>query len=142
MLDNVKRAAVAAVMATNPVNVLYGTIESTKPLEVRIHEKLKLTADFLDVAEHLTRHERIVSIHHEEMATRNLGDRTDHDMLDSDDGEPPYTKYQHDYVKLIMQDGLKTGDKVVLLRVQGGHRFLVLDRYKRGEEVWSYPQET
>lgn len=84
MYDNVKRAAVKAVLATNPVNVLYGTVEKATPLEIRIHEKLKLTSDFLDVAEQL------------------------------------------------FKSGIVKGDKVVLLRVQGGHRFLVIDRYVKG----------
>lgn len=84
MYDNVKRVAVKAVLATNPVNVLYGTVEKAKPLEIRIHEKLKLTGEFLDVTEHLSK------------------------------------------------SGIVKGDKVVLLRVQGGHRFLVIDRYVKG----------
>lgn len=84
MLDNVKKAAVKAVEATNPVNVLYGNVEKVKPLEIRIHEKLKLTGEFLDVTEQL------------------------------------------------FKSGFVKGDKVVLLRVQGGHRFLVIDRYVRG----------
>ncbi|MBG9657813.1 DUF2577 domain-containing protein [Cytobacillus firmus] len=138
MLDNVKKAAVKAVEATNPVNVLYGTVEKAKPLEIRIHEKLKLTEEFLDVAEHLTRHERIVTIEHEELAVRELGDKKEADFLDTDDKAAPVTKYKHSYVKMVFEDGLKKGDKVVLLRVQGGHRFLVIDRYKRGEDVWSY----
>lgn len=138
MLDNVKKAAVMAVEATNPVNVLYGTVEKAKPLEIRIHEKLKLTEEFLDVAEHLTRHERVVTIEHEELAVRELGDRKEVDFLDTDDKVAPVTKYKHSFVKMVFEDGLKKGDKVVLLRAQGGHRFLVIDRYKRGEDVWSY----
>lgn len=138
MLENIKRVAVNAVLATNPVNVLYGTVENANPLEIRIHEKLKLTKDFLDVAEHLTRHERVVTIEHSEMTERNLGDRAERDFLDTDDKTSPFTSFKHNFVKMIFQDGLKKGDKVALLRVQGGHRFLVIDRYKRGEEVWSY----
>lgn len=82
MYDNVKKAAIKAVLASNPVNVLYGTVEKANPLEIRIHEKLTLTGDFLDVTEQL------------------------------------------------YKSGITKGDKVVLLRVQGGHRFLVIDRYK------------
>lgn len=84
MYDKIKKAAVRAVLATNPVNVLYGTVEQESPLEIRVNEKLKLTSEFLDVTEYL------------------------------------------------FNRGLVKGDQVVLLRVQGGHRFLVIDRYVKG----------
>ena len=136
MYDNVKRAAVKAVLAMNPVNVLYGTVEKAKPLEIRIHEKLKLTEEFLDVTEHLTRHERIVSIDYNNPHTwpeTRIGDAPKNTS-----SSPGYDTYNMKYAKMVFDDGLKKGDKVVLLRVQGGHRFLVIDRYLRGEEVWSY----
>ena len=136
MYDNVKKAAVKAVLAMNPVNVLYGTVEKAKPLEIRIHEKLKLDEEFLDVAEHLTRHERIVSLDYSYPHTwpeSRIGDASK-----KASSSPGYDTYNMKHAKMIFDDGLKKGDKVVLLRVQGGHRFLVIDRYKRGEEVWSY----
>ncbi|MES1046299.1 DUF2577 domain-containing protein [Bacillus sp. Gen3] len=136
MYDNVKKAAVKAVMATNPVNILYGTVENAKPLEIRVHEKLKLTEEFLDIAEHLTRHERIVSVDYQNPKT--WPDSVIGDAAKDTSSSEGYSKYNLKYAKMIFENGLKKGDKVVLLRVQGGHRFLVIDRYKRGEEVWSY----
>ncbi|MFD1203599.1 DUF2577 domain-containing protein [Sporosarcina contaminans] len=136
MYDNVKRAAVKAVLAMNPVNVLYGTVEKAKPLEIRIHEKLKLTEEFLDVAEHLTRHERIISLDYQN--PKKWPETAIGDAAKDTSSSEGYTDYNLKYAKMVFEDGLKKGDKVVLLRVQGGHRFLVYDRYKRGEEVWSY----
>ncbi|MFJ8099412.1 DUF2577 domain-containing protein [Lysinibacillus sp. NPDC096212] len=136
MYDNIKKVAVKAVEATNPVNVLYGTVEKAKPLEIRIHEKLKLTEEFLDVAEHLTRHERIVSIDYS--YPKKWPESVIGDSLKDTSSSEGYTKFDMKYAKMIFENGLKKGDKVALLRVQGGHRFFVIDRYKRGEEVWSY----
>lgn len=145
MYDNVKRAAVRAVLAMNPVNVLYGIVEKEKPIEIRVHEKLLLTEEFLDVAEHLTRHERIISLEYEYPKTwlkERIGDEPK-DTISSrrniGSGQvTPYEQYEMKYAKMIFEDGLKKDDKVVLLRVQGGHRFLVIDRYWEGEEIWSY----
>lgn len=78
MLDLVKRAAIGANDATNPVNVLFGKVVKVKPLEVEIHQKLKLTKEFLVQSE----------------AAKDLSN----------------------------------GDRVVLIRVQGGHQFVVLDK--------------
>lgn len=80
LIDLIKTVAVKAVEATNPVNVLFGTVVSETPLEIQIHQKLKLTEEFLVITERAT------------------------------------------------QVNLKHGDKVVLLRVQGGQQFVVLDK--------------
>jgi hypothetical protein len=89
LIDLIKSVAVKAVEATNPVNVLFGTIVSENPLEIEIHQKLKLTEEFLVITERVTRYE-----------VDNISIRT----------------------------GLKKGDKVALLRVQGGQQFVVLDK--------------
>ena len=144
-LEQVKRVAVKAVDATNPVQLLYGVVEKANPLEIRIHEKLKLEEEFLDVAEHLTRHERIVSLeylHPYNLPDTRIGDETK-DTISSRNNigsgqEVPYETFNMQYAKMVFEDGLKIDDKVVLIRKQGGHRFLVVARYKEGEEVWSY----
>ncbi|KFZ41868.1 DUF2577 domain-containing protein [Anoxybacillus flavithermus] len=80
LIDLIKTVAVKAVEATNPVHVSFGTVVSESPLEVQIHQKLKLTEEFLVITERVT------------------------------------------------QANLKRADKVILLRVQGGQQFVVLDK--------------
>lgn len=125
MYDMIKKAAVRAVLATNPVNVLYGTVEQESPLEIRVNEKLKLTSEFLDILEHLTPHTRVADISStkvsEVMTSAGQGPHV-HDI----------TEVKLTDATIQFKDNLKKGDKVVLLRVQGGHRFLVIDRYVKG----------
>ena len=141
-----KAAAIAAVEASNPVNWLYGTVTKAKPLEIEVHAKLTLTEEFLDVSEHLTRHDRIVSVRYEYPKTWSgsavIGDAdkkaaSTRNYIGSGEATA-YEKYEMLNARMTFEDGLIKGDKVVLLRMQGGHRFLVVDRYKEGEEVWSY----
>jgi hypothetical protein len=80
MIDLIKQTAIKAVEATNPVNMLFGTVSNANPLEIEIHQKLKLPKEFLTMTELA--------------ASRNVS----------------------------------TGDKVVLIRMQGGNQFLVIDR--------------
>lgn len=80
MVDLIKATALKAVEASNPVNILFGTVINASPMEIEIHQKLKLTKEFLVMTE------------------------------------------------TSIRTGLKKGDKVVLLRVQGGQQFVVLDR--------------
>lgn len=80
MNETIKRIAINAVLATNPVNVLFGTVLKNGPIEVEIHQKLKLGKEFIIMTQS------------------------------------------------IQELGLTIGDKVVMLRMQGGHQFLILDK--------------
>ena len=105
LLDIIKVTALEVFQSTNPVNILYGTVTQSKPIKIEVHSKLVLTGEFLLVSEHLTKHER-VGTYGQQTATR-----------------------------FIFEDGLKTGDKVILHRVQGGQKYYVSDRYKEGDKI-------
>lgn len=106
LVDLIKNVAVKAVEATNPVHVLFGTVVSERPLEVQIHQKLKLTEEFLVITERVTRYEVNLEHNHGGGINALTG------ML----------------TNTPIRTGLKKGDKVVLLRVQGGQQFIVLDK--------------
>lgn len=77
LLRLIKRTALEAVENSKPVNVTYGEVMSTTPLEIRLNQKLLLSS------EHLVETQRL--------------------------------------------QGLSAGNKVVLLRLQGGQHYMVLD---------------
>lgn len=105
LIDLIKQTAVKAVESTNPVNVVFGTVTTSNPIEIEIHQKLKLTKDFLVMTERVTRYE--VDLEHDHGGSKALsGKLTD----------------------IPIRTGLKKGDKVALLRVQGGHQYLVIDK--------------
>jgi hypothetical protein len=110
MIDLIKRTAIAAVESRNPVNVLIGTVSSENPLEIQVHQKLKLTNDFLIITERVTRLE--VDLEH------------DHSFSGGTTGKALTGKLTNTPIRT----GLKNGDKVALLRVQGGHQFLIIDK--------------
>ena len=148
LVDMMKEAALDVIGTTNPVTWMYGTVVKSKPLEIYVHAKLTLTEDFLDVAESLTRHDRIVSIDYEypkKWEKNAIGDESkDATSSRADIGSAPsidYENYNMKYAKLTFEDGLKINDKVILVRMQGGRKFLVADRYKEGKDIWSYPSE-
>nr|WP_205127037.1 DUF2577 domain-containing protein [Paenibacillus ginsengarvi] len=107
MLEAVKKAAVGAVDASQPVAVMTGTVTAVDPLEVDVDQRLKLPAAFLLVPESLIGYE--VDLNH----THSYSEGTTGEALT----EP-----------VVIRRGLEVGDAVLLLRVQGGQRFVVLDR--------------
>lgn len=143
LLELIKTTAMAAFNASNPVNIVLGTVIEAKPLKIEIHSKLILTDEFLLVAEHLTRHERVVTTQYEfpkDYTSSQIGDgvKKASSKRKNIGGsfEVPYEEYEMQFAKMVFEDGLKEGDKVVLHRVQGGQQYFVSDRYREGGKVW------
>ncbi|MCD9026055.1 DUF2577 domain-containing protein [Cohnella silvisoli] len=107
LLDAIKKAGIGAIGAGQPVAILTGTVTKDNPLEVTVDQRFALTADFLIVPESLTKYE--IDAKH----THSYGGGTTGQALPD---------------KLLIRRGLETGDKLILLRVQGGNQYLILDR--------------
>lgn len=110
LIDLIKHTAIKAVEATNPVKVMFGTVLSTNPLEIEVESRMKLTEDFLVLTERVTRYE--VDLEHDHSNDAGITTKGLTAML----------------IDTPIRTGLSNGDKVVLLRVQGGHQFVVLDK--------------
>ncbi|OPA76616.1 hypothetical protein BVG16_15655 [Paenibacillus selenitireducens] len=93
LLELIKKAASDAVYAASPVNVVFGTVINTSPIEINVDQRLSLTEEFLVVAE----------------STQEL-------------------KVEIEGKEYEIRRGLQRGDIVLLLRVQGGQQYVVLDR--------------
>lgn len=102
MIDIIKEASLGAVGAGNPVNITFGEVLNAEELKIKIDQKLILTKEFFIVPESLTRYE-VDLTHSHNQTVPALG-------------------------KLVIREGLKIGDKVLLLRVQGGQQYVILDK--------------
>jgi hypothetical protein len=115
LLGVMKQAGVGAVEAGNPVAVLFGEVESSKPLAVRVDQRFTLPAAFLIVPESLFPYE--LELQHEHGYVDSTGTGTANRKTDRALSEPT-----------VIRRGLEEGDKVLLLRIQGGQQYVVLDR--------------
>lgn len=80
LLETIKKAAVDAVVASNPTSVVFGTVTATAPLRINLEQKLVLgTGQLIGTAR-------------------------------------------------VASEGLLNGDKVILIRMQGGQQYVVLDK--------------
>ncbi|HWQ41083.1 MAG TPA: DUF2577 domain-containing protein [Desulfosporosinus sp.] len=111
LLDVIKTAGMDAIGASNPVNIMFGEVVTANPLSVKVDQRFTLPADFLIVPESLTKYE--VDLTHTHQYTDNGSPRNTVEALTA---------------KIIIRPGLKAGDKVLLLRVQGGQKFVILDK--------------
>lgn len=107
MLEAIKKAAMDAVVASNPVVIMFGTVTKTNPLEVNVDQRFTIDADFLVVPESLTRLE--IDLRH---------------MHASPGGTTGEALTQ----PIVIRPGLQVGDQVALLRIQGGQKYLIYDK--------------
>ena len=99
LLEVIRRAAVQAVQAAQPADVLPGTVGSASPLKIRVGHKLELSGKRLLVPRHLTEYT---------VSARVSG-------LDG-------------VRQITVQNALREGETVLLLRKAGGQTFIILDR--------------
>ena len=98
------------------------------PPELRIkidNMALELEADDVLVAEHLTRHKRIVTIKHEQDAERDVGDTEPKPRDNDSTGSLAWT---YSYVEMQFEDVLKAGDRVLVASMNDGQSYVILDR--------------
>lgn len=120
-VELIKQAAVEAVEATKPVQYLFGKVISVSPLKIQVSAKSIYTEKMLILTRNVTDFEVDMTVSH---ITENRAGGS---------GDPAFASHNHEYKgkkKFKVHNALIVGDEVVLGRVQGGKRFVVLDRIK------------
>lgn len=131
MLDNndllvaIKKSAVEAVEAMNPTALVFGKVTSSSPLKINVEQKMTLTAAQLVLTRNVTDYKTKISFDNPEIkqvfTTWNMNE-----SVESSPSKIAFkNKTKHD---ITIYNGLAVGDGVVLMRMQGGQKYLVLDR--------------
>lgn len=121
LLRLIKKAAMEAVKEGGPCSVLYGTVKSTSPLIISVDgdEKRNLTKEFLYLTRSVKDHEIYMTVDHET------------EEKSGGVGAASFESHKHAYKgkkKFLVHNNLKLGERVLLLMVQGGDKFIVWDR--------------
>ncbi len=130
LIETIKMAAVEAVKASNPVGIVFGKVTSTEPLKINIEQRLTLDESHLLLTSLVSDFEVDVTLDHE------TEDHTHtHTIFDTYSGGGSASSETHKHeVKgkktVTVHLGLKVDESVILLRVQGGQKFIILDRIK------------
>ena len=119
LLNMIKRASVEAVAASKPTSVVFGKVISTSPLKISVEQKMTLTAAHLVLTRNVTDYEVSMTVDH---VTENKSGGS---------GESAFASHNHAYQgkKLFtVHNGLVVGDEVLMIQMQGGQRYIVMDR--------------
>lgn len=129
LVQIIKKIATEANNANKPTGITYGKVVSVNPLSIHIEQKLTLPEKFFKLTRAVVDHYVDISVNH---VTENRG---------GGGGYAEFASHNHDYKgkkKIMVHNGLKVGEEVILLQVQGGQRYIVLDRVfdHRTEGQW------
>jgi hypothetical protein len=120
LLVAVKQAC-AGTMGTMQLSTFeFGTVISASPLKIQAEQKKTLTKAQLVLTRNVTDFETEVTI---DWKTEEKGMSTGDSFS--------YQNHLHDVKgkkKILIHNALKTGDKVILMKQQGGQKYLVIDR--------------
>lgn len=116
----IKRISNEARRAEKPVEVCFGIVQSVSPLQILVDQKLLLEAEQLVLSRDVTEYQ--IDITTLSWLTENRS---------GGGGDAAFASHNHDIIgrkSIIVHNALIVGDKVILMREQGGQRYIVIDR--------------
>jgi sortase (surface protein transpeptidase) len=119
LLSTMKKAAIEAVNASKPTAVVYGKVISSSPLKINVEQKMTLTSAQLVLTRNVTDYEIEMSVDHVT------------EYKSGGSGESAFASHNHAYTgrkKFTVHNGLVVGDEVLMIQMQGGQRYIVIDR--------------
>lgn len=129
IIEAIKRAATEAVDTAKPFALTYGEVTRTSPLTVRIDQKLELGSAQLLLTNAVRDYAVDMTVEHWTEAETAHFHAVNDTFTGGGTSQP--TTHRHEYKgrkKFTVHLGLKKGERVLLLRIQGGQQYIVLDR--------------
>lgn len=116
LLNSVRKAAREAVEAAQPAGVVFGKVISAKPLKVLVEQKMTLNMAQLVLTRNVTEFQTKISVQweSEESSMEKIAMPHKHKIT----GKKEVT----------IHNGLGIGDEVIIMRQQGGQKYVVIDR--------------
>ena len=118
-LKLIKQTAMEAMEASQPSNILFGTVLSVSPLKVQVDSKMLLLPSQIGLSRNVTDHWIEMTVEHS----------TEPASGGSDD--EAFAEHSHLYKgrkRFLVHNGLLAGERVVLAKCAGGQKYIILDR--------------
>lgn len=119
LTEIVKQAALQAMSETEPAGIVFGTVETVRPLSVRLDQKTVLPESFLLLTHNVKTHQVDMTMQHTT------------EKSEGGDGEAAFAEHAHacsGIRNVLVHNGLVKGEHVLMLRQQGGQLYIILDR--------------
>jgi hypothetical protein len=119
LVELIKRAAVEAVNEAKPTSIVFGQVTSIDPLKIAIDQKLILTSTQLILTNNVRDYDLEMTVDH---TTENSSGGS---------GDSSFASHNHAYSgkkTFRVHNGLILGDEVIMIQVQGGQKFIVVEK--------------
>lgn len=114
-----KQLCLETFNSSMPSGVYFGTVISASPLKISVEQKMILTEKQLVLTTLVQDFSVNMTVNH---TTENKSGGS---------GDASFASHNHEYKgtkSFLVHLGLKAGEKVMLIREQGGQKFIVVDR--------------
>lgn len=115
-----KKASLEAMESNKPVNAVFGKVVSVAPLKIQVDQKITLGSAQLVLCRNVTDYENEITVI--DWFTENES---------GGGGDASFASHNHelrDKKKITVHNALKQGEEVILIRQQGGQKYIVIDR--------------
>lgn len=140
--ESIKLIASNLINSMQPTDIFYGTVTKVNPLEIMIDQKLILPEAFLILSNMVKDHEVDLTVSfqtendkflvpdhtHPHTDTLPNGSQSQKMTMTTTDFDTTHKHEIKHKIKVMQHYALKKDEKVILLRMQGGQKYLVLDR--------------
>lgn len=137
----IKKAALEAMESSKPVNVCFGTVETTNPLTINVEQKMTLGEKQLVLCRSVTEYTTMVTVQwqteKEEQTHKHQLKDGEGDNVSSVYMETQNEKHTHDIEgtkQMTIHNALEKGEEVILIRQQEGQKYIVIDRIGGGSK--------
>lgn len=130
LVKAIKKAAVEAVNASKPANMVFGKVVSESPLKIKVDQKLILTEKQLILARDVTDYEIEMEPSRDEQPYFH-----ETEEASGGSGDASFAVHKHKYQgkkKFLVYNALKSGEEVILMQLAGGQQYIVIDRIGKG----------
>lgn len=126
-----KKTAVEAVNASRPADMVFGKVISETPLKIKVDQKLILTEAQLVLSRNVTDYDVDIDIYvspaNETYTADDITWKTEETVLTCDVNHTHIHEIKGKK-KLRILNKLKNDEKVILMQVAGGQKYIVIDR--------------
>ncbi len=133
ILKVIKKASLDAVETTKPIKIVYGKVTSIAPLQINVEQKMTLSTAQLILTRNVTDYEIEMTLDH---MTENHQHTHTIESSPTGGGTISLETHSHPYrgrKKFMIHNSLTVGEGVVMLQMQGGQKFIVLDRMVKND---------
>lgn len=128
MVELIKQAAVEAVKASNPCAIMFGKVTSITPLKINVEQRLTLDESHLILTSLVRDFSVDMTVDHFTENDAFLNTAHTHPSVASGSFDSTHKHAYKGKKTFQVHLGLVVGESVMLMQVQGGQKYIVLDR--------------